>query len=403
MKIKSMFVAVLLMAGVVVVPAAQANEKPTVDSFTYTPQEIELTGASTLVTIELIASHPFGIENTISEVFLKNGIRGIYSVILKRTDQPVNFNLKKVVFKGSIEIPRDSINGVFAVTASSISNNSSAGYEYSTGLIEAPTIRTIKGAESGLLIRNFGDLNLDYQPFQGPAYDTTLGIAYENPMLFNSSNLPILKVGETYSPTKYYELLVPSLPLKISTSTLTVCTSDGKVMSFIKEGVCSFKVFTEKTNEYPAKTSSQNVTITSARTKITLDIEKVQDQTDVGLPKTIQLNQVYSASSGWVLPRSETPTICLAGGYFVKLISAGKCKLSYVSPETETYRASDVYIQSFEILKDGKPYVAPTPVATPTPTAKPVVKKTITCVKGKKTIKKTAVSPKCPAGYKLKK
>jgi hypothetical protein len=66
-----------------------------------------------------------------------------------------------------------------------------------------------------------------------------------------------------------------------------------------------------------------------------------------------------------------------------------------------------LYTQSFDILKDGQPVVAPTPVVTPTPvatpTAKPVVKKTITCVKGTKTIKKTAVSPKCPKGYKLKK
>jgi hypothetical protein len=58
---------------------------------------------------------------------------------------------------------------------------------------------------------------------------------------------------------------------------------------------------------------------------------------------------------------------------------------------------------SFEILKDGQPVVAPTPVVTPTPTAKPVVKKTISCVKGKKTVKRTGVSPKCPKGYKLKK
>jgi hypothetical protein len=32
-----------------------------------------------------------------------------------------------------------------------------------------------------------------------------------------------------------------------------------------------------------------------------------------------------------------------------------------------------------------------------------VVKKTISCVKGKKTIKKTGTNPKCPSGYKLKK
>ncbi len=48
----------------------------------------------------------------------------------------------------------------------------------------------------------------------------------------------------------------------------------------------------------------------------------------------------------------------------------------------------------------------PTPTPTPTVTAtpKPVAKKTtITCVKGKKTKKVTAVKPVCPSGYKVKK
>jgi hypothetical protein len=116
---------------------------------------------------------------------------------------------------------------------------------------------------------------------------------------------------------------------------------------------------------------------------------------------------VYSASEGWVLPASATPTICFASVFYVKLIAGGTCKLTYQTAANATYLASDVTTVSFEILKDGQPVVAPTPVVTPTPvatpTAKPVVKKTITCVKGTKTIKKTAVSPKCPKGYKLKK
>jgi hypothetical protein len=39
---------------------------------------------------------------------------------------------------------------------------------------------------------------------------------------------------------------------------------------------------------------------------------------------------------------------------------------------------------------------------TPTPQKSPVVKSTITCLKGKTTKKVTAVNPKCPAGYKKK-
>jgi hypothetical protein len=92
-------------------------------------------------------------------------------------------------------------------------------------------------------------------------------------------------------------------------------------------------------------------------------------------------------------------------------MSGGKCVLKYQTEADATYAASDVYTVSFDISKDGLAIVEPTPVATPTPTAtptpvataKPVVKKTITCVKGTKTVKKTAISPKCPAGYKLKK
>jgi hypothetical protein len=50
--------------------------------------------------------------------------------------------------------------------------------------------------------------------------------------------------------------------------------------------------------------------------------------------------------------------------------------------------------------------VEPTPTPTPSAsaTAKPVAKKiTITCVKGKAVKKVTAVKPKCPTGYKVKK
>ena len=62
-----------------------------------------------------------------------------------------------------------------------------------------------------------------------------------------------------------------------------------------------------------------------------------------------------------------------------------------------------------KLLEEGVPVpsATPTPVASATPTpiaAVPVVmKKTIVCVKGKVVKNVTAVSPKCPAGYKVKK
>jgi hypothetical protein len=151
------------------------------------------------------------------------------------------------------------------------------------------------------------------------------------------------------------------------------------------------------------------VIISAARIKPTLVLQEIKNQSVVDLDKAIEIPNVYAPGVGFVLPVSNTPTVCYATGYFIKLTSSGTCTLRYQTNADDSYLASDVYTQTFEIIDVNKPVVVPTPVATPTPTAtptatpKPVVKKTISCVKGTKTIKKTAISPKCPAGYKLKK
>jgi hypothetical protein len=402
MKIKSLLVAVLLMGGVFVAPA-HASEKPTVESFTFSPQDIDLTGASTVVAFELVVSHPSGIDATSTMLTLKNSRNDTLAAYLTRTDP--NTAAAKVTFKGSLTVPRDINPGVYTFTAASVRNNSSAGYQYETGTIEGGKVRGLVGAESGLLVRSGGDLNFDYATFVGPAYDTTVSVSYNNPTKYNSSNKPIWKVGESFDPTLYYELRVPSLSLALTSSTPTVCSTDGKTLALLKEGTCSFIVSTAKTKDYVAKTSSQSVTITAARIKPTLNVFSIANQDVKDLGKSIEIGRVYSASEGWVLPQSATPTICFASGFYVKLIAGGTCKLTYQTAATSTYLASDLYTVSFEILKDGQPVVAPTPVVTPapTPTVKPVVKKTITCTKGKKSVKRTGTAPKCPKGYKLKK
>ena len=175
--------------------------------------------------------------------------------------------------------------------------------------------------------------------------------------------------------------------------------------------MCSFNVSTAKTSDYVAKTITQTATITAARIKPILSIDKIANQDVKDLGKLIDMGRVYSSSQGWVIPTTATPTVCIVTGFFVKLVSGGSCRLSYQSAANSSYLASDVYPVSFEILKDGQPVVvptpvvAPTPVATPspTPTVKPVVKKTITCTKGTKSVKRTGTAPKCPKGYKLKK
>jgi hypothetical protein len=403
MKIKSLFVSVLLLGGVLVLPA-HATEKPTVESFTFTPQDIDLAGASTLVSFELVVSHPSGIDSTSTLLTLKNSKNDTLATYLTRTDS--NTASAKVTFKGSLTVPRNINPGVYTFSAASVKNSSSAGYQYETGTIEGGKVRALVGAESGLLVRMGGDLNLDYATFVGPAHDTTLGISYDNPAKYNSSNTPIWKVGESYDPTKYYELRVPSLSLALTSSTPTVCSTDGKILSLIKEGTCSFVVSTAKTKDYLAKTSSQSVTITAARIKPALVMNKIANQDVKDLGKSIDIGWVYSASEGWLSPSSATPNVCFATGFFVKLIAGGTCKLTYQTAATSTYLASDLFTVTFEILKDGQPVVAPTPVVTltptPTPTVKPVVKKTITCTKGTKSVKRTGTAPKCPKGFKLK-
>jgi hypothetical protein len=404
MKIKSLFVAVLLTAGVFVAPANGADtQNPVVESFTFSPQEIDLTATSTEVAFEIVVSHPSGLQTLSTQLTLKSAKNDSLSTYLTRADS--NPSLSKVTYKGNLVIPRNTTPGVYTLSATSLKNNSSAGYQYETGTIEGRKVRSLVGAESGLLVRSGGDLNFDYATFLGPTFDSSSSIDFKDSVKYNSSVVPIWKVGESFDPVKYFELRVPTLAMSTSTLTPLVCSSDGKILKFLKEGGCSFSVSTPKTQDYLQYKYSKTETISGARIKPDLVLGKIANQDVKDLGKSIEIFQVYSVSEGYVFPITLTPSVCYASGFYVKLIAGGTCKLTYQTAATSAYLASDLYTASFEILKDGQPVVAPTPVATPTPTpiAKPIVKKTITCVKGKKTIKKTAVSPKCPKGYKLKK
>ena len=363
MKFKVMLSAIALSVSIFQFTPAQANQKPIVESFTFTPNEVDLLSTNTLVNIELIVSHPSGIENISTLATFTSSRNDTLSTLLTRTDSPLNSSLAKVTFKGSISIPRLINTGVYTLTTANIKNNSSAGYQYETGLIEAAKVRTLMGAESGLLVKNNGELNLAYDTFVGPAYDTTLGISFNDLNTYKPSNLPIWKVGESYQPSKYYELRVKSLSLLVNSTTPSVCSSDGKELKMIAQGTCSFTVSTAKTKDYAAKVSNQSATVTAARVKPTLNIEKISNQTSVGLPKTIEIFRVYSPTGDWVLPQSTTPETCLPNGFFVRLISGGTCTLTFQTAETSSYLASDLYKSSFEISRSSQT-ITFTPPAT---------------------------------------
>ena len=352
MKIKSTIIALaLVMAGLATSPAT-ATENPTVESFTFTPSEIDLLGASTKLDFELIVSHPFGIENLSSFVTIKDSRGSTWGAYITRNESPVNPALKRVIFKGSLTLPRTLTTGVYSVSATEVKNNSTAGYSYGTGAIIAKKIRDLIDAENSLLVRSGADLNYEYTTFQGPSYDSSLSITYKNPTKYNSNNPPIWKVSEAFNPADYYEQKVSSLSLQVKTKTPIVCSTDGKTLKLIAEGSCDFTVFTAKTSDFALYESQQIVQIASARIKSVLFISKIDNQTSKDLPKSLTLPQVYTAAEGFVLPKTTTPAICVPVGFTVRLISGGVCTLTYETAATSTYLASDVYQQTFEILRD---------------------------------------------------
>ena len=352
MKIQSTIIALaLVMTGLATTPA-MANENPAVESFTFTPTEIDLLGASTKLDFELIVSHPFGIDNLSSFVTIKDSRGSTWGAYITRTESPVNPALKKVTFKGSLTLPRTLTTGVYSVSATEIKNNSTAGYSYGTGAIVSKKIRDLIDAENSLLVRSGANLNYEYTTFQGPSYDSSLSITYKNPTKYNSNNPPIWKVGEAFNPADYYEQKVSSLALQVKTTTPTVCSTDGKTLKLIAEGSCDFTVFTAKTSDFALYESKQIVQITSSRIKSVLFISKIDNQTSKDLPKSLTLPQIYSAAEGYVLPKTTTPAICVPVGFTVRLISGGICTLTYETAATSTYLASDVYQQTFEILRD---------------------------------------------------
>ena len=370
MKVKSILIAAVL--ALVLTPAiASANVRPVVESFTFTPNDFDLISANTNVVFELVVSHPSGVRNTNTQVTLTGPYGSTLATNLIRTDSPINLALTKVTFKGTLNVSQAVLAGAYSVSVAEVENNSSAGYIYGTGVITPSKLRDLIGAEYALLVRNSGDLNLVYNTFVGPTHDTTLSISYNDPATYNNANPPIWKVGETYVPSKYFEVRVPTLPLVVSVTTPVVCSTDGKELKLIATGSCVFKVSTAKTKDYAAKEITQVVTVTAGRTKPGLTMGAITNQTSKNLPKTIEIFRVYSPTGAYVLPQATTPTVCIAAGFYVQIVGGGTCTLTYQSEANTTYLASDLYKVSFEVTRD------PQTIAFTPPTTVDIAGKTL--------------------------
>jgi hypothetical protein len=410
MKFKSLFVAVLLMGGVLIAPAQASDEKweiPQLVSFSFSPKEIELTSLNPSVRVELKVSHPIGIKSEKVLIHLrKTSASGNfdYPFNATRIDSPVMPNLKEVTFVGSITLPTSFTPGVWTLTADVIQGLAPAratGWPEVSGFT-SPGFRIFPDAENALLVRLNGNLDFDFQTFVGPTYASDTKASDSKPISLAPST-PIWRVNEFFDPLKYFEMRTDRIKLEVSTTSPAVCIVENSKLKLVAAGECQYKVFTSRSKDYLSKEFYGGATVLSPRTKPELTIPVIANQTVTTFPKSISRDTVFFIGDA-VNPNSITRNVCIAENSRILLYSQGTCSFTYEIAESSTRLASDVYTQTFEVIDSNKPVATPTPVATPspTPTAKPVVKKTITCVKGTKSVKRTGTAPKCPKGYKLK-
>ena len=331
--------------------AANAAESPRINSFKFSPNEIELTSPDPTVTFEITAEHELGIEESSILVSLKGPRNNSLALYLNRVENSDISNKTQVTFRGAITLPRNISEGSYEVVASGVSNYPSKGFQYSTGEFSPKDFRELIGAENSLIVRLMGEANISYPMFAGPTYDILTPATFKDSKKYNNLKIPIFRVGESFNPNDYFESYVPSVPLNVTSSTPSVCAIEKSNLKFISTGNCQFRVYTNKTKDYLSQSVNQSVEIQKARPKPDLVINNVLPQKVEDLPITLNLPEVYGVASGYVLPKSITPSICFTSGFSVKLISGGTCILTYQSLETSDYLASDLYKQEIEVSR----------------------------------------------------
>jgi hypothetical protein len=332
---------------------AKDSTKPTVVSFTMTPDTVDTASTNTLVSFRLIVSNATGIASTQTQVTLTDKLSNTATVQLVRTDSPVQNSLATVTFQGTLTLPYNLPNGVYWATANPIDSlNADGTIGYSTDTINASTTSKIAGAENALLVRKNGELNFSYPTFRGPAYDKTIGSSFVNSK-FASAADPIWKVGESFNPNDYYELITPSLSLKVKSLSPATCISDGTILRLTAEGGCSYIVYTEKTSDYQLYQDSRTATILTARIKPSYAVGTIATQSSTVLPLVITGPYVFGIN-GFIIPVSSTPSVCYPTSTYVTIISGGTCTLNYSTAGTSTYLPSDVYQLTFEITRSAQ-------------------------------------------------
>jgi len=355
MKLRVFFIAMILALSAANSSIANAGDKPKIENFTTSQTEVDLNNPDLKIFFEAIFNHPNGIENVSTTLTLTNGGKNTISTSLVRNDIPINFSNKRVVYSGSITIPRNFTPGVYTYSLDGVTSNLSFGLKIPSGEILGPTLRSLKGGESGLLLRNNGYLDLDYSTINGPTYESQSNKSYTNVAKYLSVSEPIWKVGEIINPNDYFESTIPGNELQVATTTPNICSTDGRLMKLISIGDCSFTISTPRTNEYLPKIIYQSKAITTPRKLQTLIIESIVTQSAKNLPITLLLSQVYASGLSaveYVIPKSLTPEICNVSVYELKIVSGGQCVLTYQSPGNAEFLPTKVYTQSISIERE---------------------------------------------------
>ena len=355
----------LLLLGCLSDPNSYAVEKPVVESFLASQTDLDLVSPDLNINFEVVVSHPEGIENRYTTLTITNGGTFSVSTQLKRIDEPVNYSSKKVTFRGNIVIPRGFKSGVYTYSIDGvtsgiekINNGTNTGISKSdSGVIAGPVLRSLKNAESGILVRNNGYLDLNYLTINGPAYGPQSGLAYVDNSKFSNVTAPIWKSGEVINLVNYFELAVTGVELQVSTTTPKVCMAEGALLKLLSVGDCSFTVSTPRTKDYQSKSIYQSQAISAARVPMILKVENIANQQAKNLPITLELPKVYASAIGtveYVIPKSTTPDICETGGYILKIISGGTCSITYKSLGNTSNLPSETYIQTILIEKQAQ-------------------------------------------------
>jgi hypothetical protein len=357
MKLKVLLIGMILSSSLINLSNASAGDQPTTEVFTASQVDVDLNNPDLKINFEIIFTHPDGLGDTSTTLILTNGGTNTISTPLIRTDNPINFSNTRVVYRGSITIPRTFTPGVYTYSVDGVTSNLSNGLRYPSGTISGPLLRSLKGAEFGILVRNKGFLDLNYSTINGPTYESQSGKSYTNMDKYLSVSEPIWKVGETINPNDYFESTIPGNKLQVATTTPSICSVDSNLMKLISVGDCSFTISTPRTNEYLPKIIYQSKSITAPRKPQTLTIESIAAQSAKNLPITLLLSQVYASGVSaveYVIPKSITPEICETGGYVLKIVSGGTCSITYKSLGNTSYLPSETYTQTIIIEKQAQ-------------------------------------------------